>query len=376
MDEFGFDVSGILTGEEAERLFSEENLEQPQENEETQQQSQKNENTPADDGQHEHQEEVSEEDDNGKGKQAAADEGAGSSPNVYSSIANALKDDGHFSFINDEDLKGANTPEGFAELFEKEVAGRLDEKQKRIDEALNSGVQPDAVKQFENTIEYLGSIEESALEAEGEEGEELRKQLIYNDLINKGFSQEKALRSVENSIKSGNDVEDAKDALDGLKKFYNDSYNALRKEAKVKADASKKAQKEQAEQFRKMILDDEVKFGEAVLDKKTKQKVFDVVSKATYKDPDTGRLMTEVQKFQKEKPLEFLKQIGLWYVLTDGGKNIDAIVKSQGKSEKNKAIRELEAKINSSSFNSDGTLKYAGGSSQQDILLSDDWKIG
>ena len=76
---------------------------------------------------------------------------------------------------------------------------------------------------------------------------------------------------------------------------------------------------------------------------------------------------------------EFLKQIGMWYVLTDGGKNMDGFTKPQVRAEKNKSIRELSRKINASSFNADGSLNYLGGAGTEngdDILLSDDWKIG
>ena len=125
-----------------------------------------------------------------------------------------------------------------------------------------------------------------------------------------------------------------------------------------------------------MILDDEVSIGDSKLDKKTRQRVLDAVTKPVYKDPDTGQLLTQVQRFQKENPLEFLKQIGMWFVLTDGGKNASGLVKEQLRAEKNKGIRELERTINSSSLNSDGSLRYMSGTQiDDDTLLSDDWQI-
>jgi hypothetical protein len=139
------------------------------------------------------------------------------------------------------------------------------------------------------------------------------------------------------------------------------------------------SQKKQADDLRKMILDEDVKLGDTKLDKKTCNRVYDAISKPVYKDPETGRLMTALQQFQKEHPLEFLKQIGMWYVLTDGGKNMDGFTKPQVRAEKNKSIRELSRKINASSFNADGSLNYLGGAGMEngdDILLSDDWKIG
>ena len=119
--------------------------------------------------------------------------------------------------------------------------------------------------------------------------------------------------------------------------------------------------------------------GDQKLDKRTRQKVYDAVSKPVYKDPDTGRLLTKVQKFQKEQPLEFLKQLGLWFVLTNEGKDLVGFTKDKVRSEKHKAIRDLANKINATSVNTDGSLRFASGESTDggaDLLLSDDWKVG
>lgn len=373
MEDFGFDVSGILTDEEADKFF-----EQQEAADEKQPEEKQEKDTPA-------EEEVAETTPEKVGEEKEVEEhaitsdGEGSSPNLYSSIASALKNDGIFPDFKDEELDAVKTPDDFAELVEKAVMARMDERMRRIDAALGNGVEPDTVKVYEQTLSYLDSIEEQAVEAEGDEGENLRRQLIYNDLVNRGYSQERAQRELEKSFKSGSDVDDAKDALVALKKFYNDGYDKIQKDAKKRADDARASQKKQAEDLKKMILEDDVKLGETKLDKKTCNRVYDAISKPVYKDPDTGRLMTALQQFQKEHPLEFLKQIGMWYVLTEGGKNMDGFTKSQVRAQKNESIRELSRKINASSFNADGSLNYlsgSGGKGGDDILLSDDWQVG
>ena len=370
MEDLSFDIGGILTEEEANKLFeevSEKTTQQPNETE--------TENKPAEEEETaQTPEKVGEEETEGN---AVPNEGGGSSPNVFSSIANALKEDGIFPDFEDKELEAVKTPEDFAELFEKAITARLDERQKRIDSALGNGVQPDTVRMYEQTLQYLGSINEEVLSAEGEEGENLRKQIIYNDLINRGYTEDKARKELEKSFKSGSDIDDAKDALEALTKFYQTGYENVQKEAEKRASSAKEEQKKQADNFRKMVLEDEVKLGETVLDKKTCQKVFDAVSKPVYKDPDTGRLLTAVQQFQKEKPLEFLKQLGMWYVLTDGGKNSAGLTTAQVRAEKHKAIKDLERKLNTSALNKDGSLRYVSGATvENDPLLSDGWKIG
>lgn len=372
MEDFTFDIGGILTEEEAENLFKE-TPEEPQE-----------ESSPGIDKTDNHTEEeepqspekVGEEENIETGTDAVKPKDDGSSPKFYSSIANALKNDGIFPDFSDEEIDAVNSPEDFGELFEKAVQAKVDEVTRRVNQALNNGVQPDQVRAYEQTIQYLGGITDDALKAEGEEGENLRKQLIYNDLVNKGYSKERIAREIEKSFQSGSDVDDAKDALDALNSFYKRGYQKLLDEAQAAADNQKKLQQQNSEKFRKMVLDDEIEFGSSKLDNRTKQQIFDAVSKPVWKDPDTGHLLTKVQKFQKENPLEFLKQLGMWFVLTEGGKNPDKMVKEQVRVEKNKGIRELERKINSSALGSDGSLRYMSGNQiETDNLLEDGWKI-
>ena len=75
------------------------------------------------------------------------------------------------------------------------------------------GVEKDTVRQYENTIAYLDSISEDALSEEGEQGENLRKQLIYQDLLNRGYSKEEAQEELKDIFDNGSDIRKAKRAL-------------------------------------------------------------------------------------------------------------------------------------------------------------------
>ena len=373
MEDFSFDISsGLLSAEEAEKLFDETKpLQDPDEvtAEEEVEQNEK----PTEESESSSEKVGTEEEHE---ENAISPKGDGSSPSIYSSIATALKNDGIFPEFSDDELSAVKSPEDFAELFEKAISSKMDERTRRIDQALGNGIAPDTVKMYEQTLSYLGSITDEMLNDESEQGEGIRKQLIYNDLINRGYSQDRAMREVEKSFKSGSDIDDAKDALAALSNFYNAGYNKIQQEAKDRVENMKKARQQDEQKFRKMILEDDIVLGETKLDKRTRQNVFDAVSKPVYKDPDTGALLTQVQKYQKENPLEFLKQIGMWFVLTNGGKDFSGIAKQQVIAEKNKGIKELERKINSSAFDSDGTLKYMSGQQiSTDTLLNDGWQV-
>jgi hypothetical protein len=65
----------------------------------------------------------------------------GTSPNFYSSIAKALKEEGILPDLDDEAYSKVKSPEDFRNLIEQKIHDGLDERQKRIDEALTVGIE-------------------------------------------------------------------------------------------------------------------------------------------------------------------------------------------------------------------------------------------
>ena len=285
----------------------------------------------------------------------------GTSPNFYSSIAKTFAEDGVFQDLNDEALSKVNDAESFIDLMEKQIQSKLDEKQRRIDEALNAGIEPTQVQKFESNMKVLNSITDEAISEEGEKGENLRKNIIYEDYIQKGFSKERAIKAVERSITAGTDIEDAKEALQSCKDQVTKAYNDAIKEAKEEKANEEKELREQAEALKKSILSDKKPFGDLELDKNTRQRVFDAISKPVFTDPETGDKLTAIQKFEADNHNDFMKYVGLTYVLTDGFKSLDGLVKSKVKKEIGKGLKELEHTLNNTARNSDGTLKFASG---------------
>lgn len=298
-----------------------------------------------------------------QGKEDTTPDGSGTSPktNFYSSIASALKEDGVFQNLDDDKAKEIKDAESFAQAIRDEVSAQFDERQKRIDEALNAGIEPSEVQKYERTLSYLDSIKDENISDESEQGEQLRRQLIYNDFINRGYSKERAQREVKKSFDAGTDIEDAKESLKSNKEFFKNSYDSIVEEAKKAEEEEIQERKKDAETLKKNILEEEKVFGELQIDKATRQKVFDNVSKPVYKDPETGELFTALQKYEMDNRLDFLKNVGLIYTLTDGFKNLDGLIKGKVKKEVRKGLRELETTINNTARTTDGNLKFASG---------------
>lgn len=310
-------------------------------------------------------------------KEDTTPKGSGTSPkNFYSSIAKALKEEGIFPDLDDEGLSKVKEPEDFRDLIEQQIKAGLDERQKRIDEALNAGVEPTEIRKYENTINFLDSIKEANISDESDKGEKLRKDLIYQDFINRGYSKERATREVQKSFNAGTDIDDAKEALKSNMDFFKDKYNELINDAKSEAEQEEKERKEQAEKLKSSILNDKDVFGDLSIDKSTRQKIYDNIAKPVYKDPETGEYYTAIQRYEMEHRTDFLKNIGLLFTLTDGFKNLDGLVKGKVRKEVKKGLRQLEAALNNTARTSDGNLKYVSGVDEDpESFVERGWKL-
>lgn len=360
----GLDFGGILGEAEVDAIFggAEETQETPPETKETQEEQEETTEITSVDQlfNTEESESVGSEEENNEEKEGTKSQKTGS-PNAYSSIAKAFADEGIFPDLDEDEISKIDSPEALRKAIDNQIKAGLDEKQKRIDAALNYGVDTSEIKKYEQTLNYLDSIKDSTLEAENESSENLRKQLIYQDFINRGYNKDRALKMVERSFNAGTDIDDAKEALKSNRDFFQDEYDNLVEESMKAQEQKEKEKKEQADKLKKSILEDKKFFGEVEVDKATRQKIFDNLSKPVYKDSETGELYTTIQKYELDNPAEFRKYVGLLFTLTDGFKSLDKLVKGKVKKEVGKGLKGLEHILNNTARNSDGNLKFVSG---------------
>lgn len=360
----GLDFGGILGEAEVNAIFSESEETTEKEAQETSSEEEKNkeqkettEITSVEDlFNTEESESVGSEDEN-KEKEDTQSKKIGS-PNTYSSIAKAFADEGIFPDLEDEEVEKIDSAESLRAAIDKQIQAGLDEKQKRIDKALNYGVENSEIKKYEQTLNYLDSLQEANITAEDTQGENLRKQLIYQDFVNRGYNKDRALKMVERSFNAGTDIDDAKEALKSNREFFQDEYDALIEESKKAQEKEENNRKEQAEKLKKSILEDKKFFGEIEVDKTTRQKIFDNISKPVWKDPETGEFYTALQKYEMDNHSDFMKNVGLLFTLTDGFKSLDKLVKGRVKKEVGKGLKGLENILNTTSRDSNGNLKF------------------
>ena len=323
-------------------------------------------------------ESVSSDEDSEDAEGTKSDKDKSDSPkkNFYSSIAKALKEDGVFPDLDDESLKSVVNPEDFAAIVEKQIQQKLDDKQKRIDEALTVGVEPTEIKKYENSISYLKSITEDAIINEAAEGEQLRKQLIFQDFINRGYSKERATREVQKSLNTGTDIEDAKEALQSNLDYFTEEYEDLINDAKEAQKVADTAKAAQMENLKTTILSADKTFTDIQINQATRQKIFDNIAKPVYTDEKTGEKLTAIQKYERDNRVDFLKNISMVFTLTDGFKNFDGLIKNKVRKELNKGIKELEHTINNTSRTTNGSLNFVSGASEDnESFIGKGWSL-
>jgi len=296
--------------------------------------------------------------------------GQGTSPGFYSSIAEAFATDGIFPDLDEETIKGIKTPEDFRKVVDDYLNNSLEDWQQRIKQAIELDADTATIRQFEGSINFLNNITDDAIRAENEQGESLRKNLIYQDYINRGFSQARAQKEVNRTIESGNDIDDAIDALESLKNFYANSYKSYMQELQNRDAEEKENLKKREKKIKDAIFDTKTKvFGDIELDKSTRQKMYESVTKPIYRDKETGETYTEVQKYAQDNPEDFWVKMSFFYTMTDGFKSLDKLIGNKVKKGIKKGLRDLEGKINSTSRTSAGDISFISGVTDNESYL-------
>lgn len=296
--------------------------------------------------------------------------------NLFSSIAQALKDEDVFPGLSDDTIKNIQDADALKKLFEDELSKRFDERQRRIEQALNSGATPDEVQQYQadlNIANWLSSRENyDAITKEGEEGDTLRKQVMYQDYVNRGFPHERAVKMIERSFNDGTELEDAKEAFQACKDFYTKRLKSYEDNLSVREQQKKAEDEKHFESLKKHILDTENFYGGVQVDKSVRQKAYEALTKPVYKD-EQGNYLTLLQQYQKEHPIEFMENVAMMYSLTDGFKNVDKLTKKQINAGIKKGFAEVASVLNTTKRNGDGSLNLAN--SAPDLDERSNWTL-
>lgn len=260
-----------------------------------------------------------------------------SSPPLYKSLASYLHDEGVLSSVESSELEKVESIEDLANLITKEVKAKelsdLTDLQKEAVEAFRAGIDVETFKQHKTVEDNLESITEDILVSD----QELRSQLIYQDFINQGFSEQKAQRLTDRSIEADDDIEDAKEALENIKKGIKDRYDAeIEFKRKEREEADKKYQKTQ-ETIKKNILEKKELVKGIELNETARKQILSNMLNPVGKNPITGADENILMKDQRENE-DFNERLYAIYTLSKGFTDFSYF----GKKEKNNTVKDIE----------------------------------
>lgn len=300
---------------------------------------------------------------------------ASSKSNFYASTIGALVGDGVFTGLTDEDIAEVKDPESFANAIEKEINAKLDARQRRVQEALDYGVGVDEIRRNEAINAYLSKISEGDIDSDTDEAVQLRRNLISQDLMNRGYTEAQIIKKVNDIFEAGNDIDEARDALKSNRAYFANAYKNMVDEKRREKEAADAKTLEETRAMEESILKDKDLLGGLTIDDTTRKKIVENTMSPIFKDESTNTYYTAIQKYQREHPLDFVKNLGILYTLTNGFTNVDGLIKGRVKKEVKSHLKELEHAINSTTRNSDGSFSFASGVSDDESVMHAGWKI-
>lgn len=278
-------------------------------------------------------------------------------------LLEALAEEGVLMLDEGEEIAGESVQD-LMSAIEKTVSKKLEGRYKYIDEALSSGVEVSTIQQYEQDMKILDSIDSNQVSGMNDESIELRKRLIFQDFINRGYTEERAAKEVDKSLKAGTDIDDALDALEGLKYSTQARYSQEIEEAKALAEQQRQASASRIEGIIKAAssMDD---FGDAMgLSKQEREKA--VASIIIPRIEYNGQYITELDKHALENPEDFYPKLAMIYKATDGFKNLSKLSSKIVSKKVSSKVNNLEKMLRGNY--SGGKMKLSSGTSQNNIL--------
>ena len=274
-----------------------------------------------------------------------------SSPNnPYSSFAKTLA--GSLPYLDLEDKKITSAEDllkVYEESIEEEVKTRqfleLNDNQKYYLEALKSGVPEQDVQENISFEDSINNITKEDIESDPE----LRKGIIKQAFLVRGFNEAEANKQVDRSISVGEDIEDAVAYQGSLSKYVADKKEAELTKVRTQQAAHRKKLDEDLVILKSTIDKPEEILPGTNMSPKFKTELYDMITKPA--GQVEGRDVNWLAKFLNEDPVNNQLKLAYMFKVTDGFKNID---KASGKKARSKAVKDLDQVLNSTKFDDTG----------------------
>ena len=153
----------------------------------------------------------------------------------------------------------------------------------------------------------------------------VRRDLIIQGYLAKGFDEGYATKQSQRVSDSGEDVEEAKMFKETLKQIRDQQYQAQIENNKRTQEEAQKAYDKQINDFKESVYKKDKIFDEIAVTQGMKDKVYELMTKPVAYAED-NRPINAFEKSRLENPIDFLTNMYYAYELTNGFKDMKKLV--------------------------------------------------
>jgi|GEM_PF-5841017 len=229
-------------------------------------------------------------------------ENSSSDPNLFNSITALLVEKGLLSA--DSDIK-VEDEDSFVELFKKEIVKTQEERfndyQKEYINKLEKGIPQTMIEKHDTEMSQLESVTEDTLK----EDSNLRQRVIYQDFINRGYSDEKARKLLSRSIELEEDVTDSIEAISSIKELAYKRHQEEQSQIVAQKEEATKAEEKRIAKIKERIQNSTEVIKDFVITDNVKKKVENNMFEVVSNDPTTNTPENALMKYRRENQEEF-----------------------------------------------------------------------
>lgn len=261
------------------------------------------------------------------------------SPNLFSSVATVLQEQGVLPSLDIEN-SSIETVDDLAKAVNNEVdtlvkTSLVEKLGQEGYDYLIKGVPLQVYDEYASNSQALNSITEQSLENDIE----LSKQIVLQDYINKGMSENKALKLIDRTSELGDDVlvEDAKESLENIKNYNKEFIESEKAKAVELQKQSEKQRLENEKLVKQSVYNTKELIEGQKFNKSVQDKVYKSITTIVGKSPE-GVPENALMKARRENIVDFDTKLYYLFELTNGFKDFSKFSKGAKKS----AINDLE----------------------------------
>lgn len=279
---------------------------------------------------------------------------------ALSAFANLLADEGVVSLDENQNIESTND---LVDLIQKTIKenelAHLSDDQKQALKAFENGIPVEEFLKSQSTVQTIANITNEQIESDPK----LRRSLIKDSYLAKGFSEDKADRLTQDSFDLGRDVEDAVEAKDDQVKFQKQRIANEIAEQEKQQEAAKKQQEAELKKLKDKVYKEEEIIPGISFNRKTADKVYESMTKVV--GEVQGQPINQMMKDRIDNPIDFEHRLHYVYTLTKGFKDFSKLVKTS----KSRAVSEFEAKLNNGGETYQAPLSFNSGTSILDKIM-------